>query len=99
MNKLSGMMKLRLGITGVFLLMVVSLVISFFSVATDTSADEIFYERLTTEDVNDMNRIYNKYPDTGMMDSILEAAGYMFWIAMLGISYLMFRVWKVKEIK
>jgi len=94
--KLSGIMKLRLGVTIVFLLIVVSMAIGFYVVTVETEADEIFYERLTTEDVNDMNRIYNKYPDTGT-DGILEGAGYLVWIAILGISYLMFKVWNVKR--
>jgi len=98
MKKLSGIMKLRLGVTMVFLLLVVSMAIGFYVVTVDTEADEVFYERLTTEDVNDMNRIYGKYPNTGT-DGILEGAGYLVWIAILGISYLMFKVWNVKEIK
>lgn len=98
MIKLSGIMKLRLGVTVVFLLLAVSMVIGFYVVYTDEVADEVFTERLTTEDVNDMNRIYLKYPDTGT-DGILEVAGYLVWIAILGISYLMFKVWNVKEIR
>jgi len=76
-----------------------SLVIGFYAVTVETDADEVFYERLTTEDINDMNRIYNKYPDTGFTDSILEVAGCLVWIAILGISFLMFKVWNVKEIR
>ena len=98
MNKLSGMMKLRLGITVVFLLLVLSMVIGFYVVYAEGVADRTFAERLTTGDAKDMNRIFSKYPDTGT-DGILEAAGYMVWIAILGISYLMFKVWNVKEIK
>ena len=96
--KLSGMMKLRLGITVVFLLLIVSLVVSLYANRLETNADEVFYERLTTEDIDDMNRVFGKYPITNTEDFLL-IVGLLVWIAVLGISYLMYRVWNVKEIK
>jgi len=98
MKKLSGMMKLRLGITVVFLLLILSIIIGFYVVAVDTTAEEVFYERLTNEDIDDLNRIFGKYPLTNT-ESIIPIAGYLVWAVVLILSYLMYKVWNVKEIR
>jgi len=99
MNKMSGIKKLRLGITLVFLLLVGSVVIGWYVTSIETEADEVFFERLTTEDINDIDRIFNKYPNVDFANRFLELAGVFVWIAILGVSYLMYKVWKVKEIR
>jgi len=112
MKKLSGIMKLRLGITTVFLLLILSIIIGFYVVAVDTAAEEVFYERLTNKDiddlnriyeltdkdVDDLNRIYEKYPITNT-ENIIPIAGYLVWAVVLILSYLMYKVWNVKEIR
>lgn len=96
--KISGMMKLRLAITVVFLMLITSLLIGIYVVSMETKADEMFAEKLTWDDIDDMERINAKYPETNT-GGILEFSGVMIWIAIAMVSYLMYKVWNVKEIR
>jgi hypothetical protein len=96
--KLSGIMKLRLVITIAFLVLLTSVLISIWTVTIDFDAETDFYEKLTWEDENDLERIFAKYPDTGTT-SILIISGYMIYFVTAILGFLTWKVWNVKKIK
>ena len=98
MNKLSGIVKLRLVITVMFLIALASVIVSIWAVTIELDAEAEFYEKLTWDDRDDLERIFAKYPDTGTT-GILMLSGYMIYFITGMLFFLMYKVWNVKEIR
>jgi len=97
MNKLSGIMKLRLVITFLFLMMTVTIVLSFVVDDIEYGLESKFYDELTENEMDELIEIYEKYPisNTGVMYEVL---GFCIYITTGGLFILTIKVWMIRKI-
>ena len=95
--KTTGIIKLRLAVTFLFILMAGYLFIIMSSGDIDLDAEEEFYISLSDEQINTLEDIYSTFPDTGT-DSNYQLAYYLGLIIAGGLFILMIKVWTIKRI-
>jgi len=88
---LSGMMKLRLSVTFLFLLMFGYFYLVFSAADVDLQAEYEFYDSLSENEIDTLINIYENYPETNT-DSSYELAGYLQWFVIGGLFILMIKV-------
>jgi len=97
MNKgMSGILKLRLVITALFLMMVISVAISIYIANDELQAEEEFFGSLTSDEIYDIQRIYSDYPEVD--DSGYAFAGWMLYAVTGVLFFLMIKVWQTPSI-
>ena len=94
---ISGIWKLRLVVTFLFILIVGYLYLIISSADIDFQAEDEFYYSLTTDEIETIQEIYRDYPVTGT-DSSYELAGYLIYIVGGGLFILMIKVWTTDSI-
>lgn len=97
---ISGMLKLRLIITTLFILSATVLVFSYIIGTVDADSEREFSERLTWDDYYALNEIYDKYPSSTFVIPfiIYEMVGW-FMIIMTGMLFVLtIKVWFIHAI-
>ena len=94
---ISGIWKLRIAITLLFVIIVTSLGLSMYAVNIETNTDTDFYNGLSESEMDQLESIFSKYPDTNI-SSIYEFAGLLVWLLAAGLFILMIKVWNIKTI-
>jgi len=80
-----------------FLIALASTIVGMWAANIDFDTEANFYESLTWEDRNDLERIFAKYPDTGTTN-IFALSGYMIYLVTAMLFFLTYKVWTIKEI-
>jgi len=95
--KISGIMKLRLVVTILFVMMIVAIGISFVVANEELAAEEEFINSLSSNEIDQLSSIYSNYPNydhTGLY----SISGWLMFIVTGILFFLMFRVWKTPNI-
>lgn len=95
--KLRGIVKLRLLVTILFVLMVFTLLGSLLVGEIETSAENAFYNRLSYDELDAMESIFSKYPNTNT-DSIYMILGWTLYLVTGILFFVMLKVWQVEKI-
>ena len=95
--KITGIMKLRLATTFLFILIVGYLFIIMSSADIDLNIEEEFYMSLSDEQIDTLEDIFINYPETDT-DQNYELAYYLSLIITGGLFILMIKVWTIKRI-
>jgi len=95
---LSGIWKLRLVVTFLFLLMCFQLFLVMFASDIDYDTEIEFYDSLSENEIDTLINIYEKYPEVNT-DSSYELSGYLILLVTSGLFILMIKVWQVKRIE
>ena len=97
MFEISGIMKLRLVVTILFLMMIVILGISVIVTNIELNEEEEFYNSLTSDELEQLSNIYSKYEGSDYSNMYL-ITGWMMYIATGILFFLMLRLWKTNNI-
>lgn len=95
--KISGIMKLRLVVTILFIMMIVAIGISFAVATEEMEAEDEFFNSLTGDEIDQLSDIYSKYPgddNTGLY----SLSGLLMYAVAIALFFLMLRVWKTNNI-
>ena len=94
---ISGIMKLRLVITILFIMMIVAIGISFAVASEEIEIEEEFLNSLTDDEINQLVDIYSNYPGSDYSGMYL-VTGWMMYIITGILFFLTLRVWKTNNI-
>lgn len=95
---LSGMMKLRVAITMLFMIIVISLLLSFMAVDTEEKEIDMWYDTLSDVEIEELNELYTNFPYESESDNLYEVSGLLVWLLTGGLFILMIKVWQVEDI-
>jgi len=90
-------MKLRLAVTLLLVIIVIAIAMSIMAVDEEIKNDEEFYDLLSDDEIDQMDNIFSKYPESNT-DSTYETAGLMMYVMALGLFILTVKLWFVKKI-
>ena len=98
--ELSGIKKLRLVITILFLLSALLTISTLIIGSIEQNNEQQFIEQLTWEDYDTLNEIYNSYPTSGVVvpDMVYSMLGWLLYIITGMLFFLMVRVWNTNNI-
>lgn len=97
MVEISGIMKLRLVVTILFLMMITILGISVMVTNMELTEDEEFYSSLTDDELNQLSNIYSNHEGSDYSNMYL-VTGWMMYIVTGTLFFFMLRVWKTNNI-
>ena len=97
MVEISGIMKLRLVVTILFLMMIIILSVSVIVTNMELADDEKFYSSLTDDKLDQLSDIYSNYEGSDY-SSMYLVTGWMMYIATGVLFFLTLRVWKTNNI-
>ena len=92
---MNGLMKLRLGVTLLFFMLTVALVLSFIIVGDSDKVFEDTYDELSYEEQQTLQNFYSKLPDD---TAILSLIGWLDIGAIFGLFLLTIKLWITKKI-
>jgi len=95
---LDGMMKLRIAMTILFIVIVISLIISFMAVDTEEKEFNEWYNTLTTEEISQLQDLHSNFPYEGKSSNLYMLSGIFIWSLVIGLFILMIKVWTTKNI-
>ena len=94
---ISGIMKLRLVITILFIMMIVAIGISFAVASEEIEIEEEFLNSLTDDEINQLVDIYSNYPEYD--NTVLYTlSGWLMYIVTGALFFLTIRIWKTNNI-
>ena len=94
---MKGIMKLRLVVTFLFLMMIVTIALSFVVSDIEYEAELEFYDELTEDEWDELIEIYEKYPTSDTV-GIYGNIGICLYIVTGGLFILMVKVWGIQNI-
>ena len=97
MVEISGIIKLRLVVTILFIMMITILGISVMVTNMELAEEEEFYNSLSSDELDQLTNIYSDYEGSDYSGMYL-VTGWMMYIATGVLFFLMLRVWKTNNI-